>query len=104
MQNTKQQFSKTVLGIDCGQEVDRITSELRRVVRRDMHHHGAVVAVSGGVDSSVVRLAGLAGAIAGAISMAAGEYVSMQTQRETMERQLHLEREHILSFPDEEQR
>ena len=47
-------FSKRVLDLHCGQEVDRITGELRRIVRHEMHHHGAVVAVSGGVDSSVV--------------------------------------------------
>jgi VIT1/CCC1 family predicted Fe2+/Mn2+ transporter len=64
-----------------------------------------VMGVAGGTEQAgSVVLAGTAGLLAGAFSMAAGEYVSMQTQRETMERQLHLEREHILSFPDEEQR
>src|SRR6185436_10377520 len=36
----------------------------------------------------VVRLAGLAGLIAGAVSMAAGEYVSMRAQTELFEREL----------------
>jgi VIT1/CCC1 family predicted Fe2+/Mn2+ transporter len=64
-----------------------------------------VMGVAGGTQQSeAVILAGAAGLLAGAFSMGAGEYVSMQTQRETMERQLHLEREHILSFPEEEQR
>jgi VIT1/CCC1 family predicted Fe2+/Mn2+ transporter len=47
-----------------------------------------------GADSSqgFVRLAGLAGLIAGAVSMAAGEYVSMAAQRELFERELALER------------
>ena len=40
----------------------------------------------------VVRLAGLAGLIAGAVSMAAGEYVSMKAQSELLERELDLER------------
>ncbi len=40
----------------------------------------------------VVRLAGLAGLIAGAVSMAAGEYVSMRAQTELLERELELER------------
>jgi VIT1/CCC1 family predicted Fe2+/Mn2+ transporter len=35
--------------------------------------------------------------------MAAGEYISMKTQRESMEKQLQLEREHIIAFPEEEQ-
>jgi vacuolar iron transporter family protein len=46
-----------------------------------------------------VRLAGLAGLIAGAVSMAAGEYNSMQVQRELMERELDLERHALDNFP-----
>jgi VIT1/CCC1 family predicted Fe2+/Mn2+ transporter len=46
-----------------------------------------------------VRLAGLAGLIAGAVSMAAGEYNSMQVQRELMERELDLERNALARFP-----
>lgn len=44
-----------------------------------------------GVDSSVVRLAGLAGAIAGAISMAAGEWVSVTSQNDLIQRELEVE-------------
>ena len=63
-----------------------------------------VMGVAGGSgESSTIILAGTAGLLAGAFSMAAGEYVSMQTQRETMERELRLEREHILEYPEEEQ-
>jgi VIT1/CCC1 family predicted Fe2+/Mn2+ transporter len=39
-----------------------------------------------------VRLAGLAGLIAGAVSMAAGEYVSMRAQAELLQRELEMER------------
>jgi len=46
-----------------------------------------------------VRLAGLAGLIAGAVSMAAGEYNSMQVQRELIERELDLERKSLEVFP-----
>lgn len=42
--------------------------------------------------ASVVRLAGLAGLIAGAVSMAAGEWVSMKAQSELLERELEMER------------
>ena len=42
----------------------------------------------GGADASIVRLAGLAGAIAGGISMAAGEWVSVSAQNELIEREL----------------
>jgi vacuolar iron transporter family protein len=47
----------------------------------------------------VVRLAGLAGLIAGAISMAAGEYNSMRVQTELFERELELERHALHRFP-----
>ena len=53
--------------------------------------------------SEAVIMAGSVGLLAGAFSMAAGEYISMKTQRESMERQLQLERQHILDFPEEEQ-
>ena len=46
-----------------------------------------------------VRLAGLAGLIAGAVSMAAGEFNSMQVQRELMERELDLERQALDTMP-----
>lgn len=63
-----------------------------------------VMGVAGGTQSSeAIVLAGSAGLLAGAFSMAAGEYVSMMTQRETMERQLHLERQHITNFPEQEE-
>jgi VIT1/CCC1 family predicted Fe2+/Mn2+ transporter len=48
-----------------------------------------------GVDSSVVRLAGLAGAIAGAASMAAGEWVSISAQNELVEREVNVERREL---------
>ena len=63
-----------------------------------------VMGVVGGTQSAdAVVLAGSAGLLAGAFSMAAGEYVSMTTQRETMEQQLHLEREHLDAYPEEEE-
>ncbi len=52
----------------------------------------------------VVLLAGVAGLMAGAFSMAAGEYVSMRAQRELFERQIDLERQELEMSPDEEQR
>jgi VIT1/CCC1 family predicted Fe2+/Mn2+ transporter len=51
-----------------------------------------------------VRLAGLAGLIGGAFSMAAGEYVSMRAQRELLERELDVERRAIHSEPVAERR
>jgi VIT1/CCC1 family predicted Fe2+/Mn2+ transporter len=49
----------------------------------------------GGVDASIVRLAGVAGAIAGGISMAAGEWISVSAQNELIERELEIERREI---------
>ena len=51
--------------------------------------------VGSGVDNSVVRLAGLAGAIAGAISMAAGEWVSVTSQNDLTRRELDVERREL---------
>ena len=52
----------------------------------------------------VVRLAGLAGLVGGAFSMAAGEYVSMKAQAELLERELDLERIEISRRPENERR
>lgn len=94
---------------------------------RPEHHHrdiqggaarAAVFGVSDGLVSNVslilgvagahpaggvVRLAGLAGLVAGAVSMAAGEYVSMHAQRELFERELNLERRELHRRPHVEQ-
>ena len=51
--------------------------------------------VGGGLDSDVVLLAGLAGAFAGAVSMAAGEYMATKSQEEAIDGELALEREHF---------
>jgi vacuolar iron transporter family protein len=50
-----------------------------------------------------VLLAGIAGLLAGAFSMAAGEYISMQSQRELFERQIALEKAELEAMPAEEQ-
>ena len=54
--------------------------------------------------AAAVRLAGIAGLIAGAFSMAAGEYISMRAQSELMERELDVEREAIHLDPEDERR
>jgi vacuolar iron transporter family protein len=52
----------------------------------------------------LVRLAGLAGLIGGAVSMAAGEYVSMTAQTELLERELEMERIELRRRPEAERR
>jgi VIT1/CCC1 family predicted Fe2+/Mn2+ transporter len=54
-------------------------------------------------DLHVVYLSGIAGLLAGAFSMAAGEYVSVSSQRELFEYQIGLEREELEEYPLEEQ-
>jgi VIT1/CCC1 family predicted Fe2+/Mn2+ transporter len=49
-----------------------------------------------------VVTAGVAGLLAGALSMAAGEYVSMRSQREMFEYQIGLERDELGEYPEEE--
>jgi VIT1/CCC1 family predicted Fe2+/Mn2+ transporter len=48
----------------------------------------------------VIILAGIAGLVAGAFSMAAGEYISMATQRELFEAQIALERRELKEDPE----
>ena len=64
-----------------------------------------VMGVAGASQShpSFVVLAGVAGLLAGAFSMAAGEYISMQSQRELFERQIALERAEMQAMPEEEE-
>jgi VIT1/CCC1 family predicted Fe2+/Mn2+ transporter len=54
-------------------------------------------------DAKFVLLAGLSGLLAGASSMAAGEYVSMKAQRELYERQIELEAAELSVTPKEEE-
>jgi VIT1/CCC1 family predicted Fe2+/Mn2+ transporter len=49
-----------------------------------------------------VLISGIAGLLAGASSMAAGEYISMRSQREFFEYQIELEREELALYPEEE--
>ena len=46
-------------------------------------------------DPSIIRVAGISGLLAGAVSMAAGEYVSLQAQKELVERELLIEKKSI---------
>jgi vacuolar iron transporter family protein len=64
-----------------------------------------VMGVAGASSASprFVLLAGVAGLLAGAFSMAAGEYISMQSQRELFERQIELERAEMEAMPEEEE-
>ena len=57
-----------------------------------------------GVDNQVVVIAGVAGLLAGAFSMAAGEYISVRVQREVFERLIHLEAHEISADPETERR
>jgi vacuolar iron transporter family protein len=56
------------------------------------------------VSGHVVRLAGIAGLLGGAFSMAAGEYISMRAQREAFEHELEIERREIRDHPESERR
>jgi VIT1/CCC1 family predicted Fe2+/Mn2+ transporter len=54
--------------------------------------------------AGVVRLAGLAGLVGGAFSMASGEYGSMKAQAELLEAELEMERVEIRRRPENERR
>ena len=55
-----------------------------------------------GVAPDSLLITGLAGLLAGALSMGAGEYVSVRSQREFYEYQIALEREELAEYPEAE--
>lgn len=50
-------------------------------------------------DSHTVLIAGIAGLLAGAFSMAVGEYISVRSQREVLDYQVHLQRTQLREDP-----
>ena len=50
---TAKKISCDVLQLDCAAETEKITTALRNVIGRDINRRGAVVGLSGGIDSSV---------------------------------------------------
>ncbi|GAA0571740.1 VIT family protein [Paractinoplanes ferrugineus] len=64
---------------------------------------GLVVGVAGAtLSSGPIATAGAAGLVAGAVSMALGEYVSVSSQRDTERALLAKERTELVEFPDQE--
>lgn len=62
-----------------------------------------VMGVAGaGASADTVLITGTAGLLAGALSMAAGEYVSVRSQRDMYEYQIALEKEELDEYPEEE--
>ncbi len=57
----------------------------------------------GGADASTVVLAGMAGLVAGAISMATGEYVSVASQTELTRAEIEVEKREIARVPEAEE-
>lgn len=53
MDNTTSNLIKQGLELDLEKEADRISSSIKRMLRQDLHRRGLIVAVSGGIDSSV---------------------------------------------------
>ena len=62
-----------------------------------------ILGVAGAAASNnIILLSGIAGLLAGAFSMAAGEWVSVRSQREMFEYQIGLERKELAEYPAEE--
>lgn len=101
------------------------TADARSIQRRERWHRGdrsgalraAVFGVNDGLVSNTslamgfagsgasgatILFAGLAGLLAGAFSMAAGEYISMRSQKESYEREISLESEELRDDPEAE--
>jgi VIT1/CCC1 family predicted Fe2+/Mn2+ transporter len=66
---------------------------------------GLVVGVAGATtDRTAVLAAGVAGLVAGALSMAGGEYVSVSSQRDTERAMIALEKHELTTMPEAEER
>ena len=62
-----------------------------------------ILGVAGaGASGHVILTSGLAGLLAGSLSMASGEYVSVRSQREMYEYQIGLEKDELEEYPAEE--
>lgn len=62
-----------------------------------------IVGVAGASSSnSFILTAGVAGMVAGALSMAVGEYISVSTQRDTEKALIEKERQELIDSPEEE--
>jgi VIT1/CCC1 family predicted Fe2+/Mn2+ transporter/rubrerythrin len=65
--------------------------------------YSLVMGVAGaGVDKRGILVTGVAGLLAGALSMALGEWISVQSSRELYERQIDIERQELADSPEEE--
>src|SRR5512137_2638375 len=51
--NETRSFSKDLLTINCAKEVDRIANRMREILAKQFKRRGFIVAISGGIDSSV---------------------------------------------------
>ncbi len=60
------------------------------------------IAGSNAATHDAIRLAGIAGLVAGGFSMASGEYLSMRAQKELFEREIEIERRSLAESPVEE--
>lgn len=109
---------------DDAQQEGRAAASLAEVTKADDWHKGGagtlraivfgasdglvsnlslVMGIAGATtDPSFVLLSGIAGLLAGASSMAAGEYISVKSQVEVLERQIALERADLEAVPEEE--
>lgn len=58
--------------------------------------------VGANADPHFIVLAAIAGLLAGASSMAAGEYISVRSQREVFEYQITIEKQELEEYPEEE--
>lgn len=87
LQKTRQYYRDMMLGVN-----DGLVSTLLLVAG----------VVGGGMGVSAVLLTAISGAIAGAISMFAGEYVATKSQNEVMSGEIKLEQGHIANYHSEE--
>lgn len=90
-------------GSKSGQKLNRLRAAVLGANDGITSVAGIVLGVAGATNSKpAILTAGVAGLLAGAISMAAGEYVSVSSQRDTEKASLEKERYELAHFPKEE--
>lgn len=97
---TKNKHNTEVHGQNSSQKLNKLRASVLGANDGIVSISGLVVGVAGAqASSSAILTAGMAGVIAGAISMAAGEYVSVSSQRDTERALLAKEREELENYP-----
>jgi len=98
----EREHARTIAHLVDGGKPDPVTQIMRRERWHRGDRSGALRAGVFGVSDGLVSNTALVMGLAGSFSMAAGEYISMSSQREMYEREISLEQAELAEKPEEE--